>query len=55
MQRPYDPRRTCASRRFKRSTLPQALSAMLGHACVAITLDRYGHLYPGDVTSTWSG
>ena len=22
---------------------------MLGHASVAITLDRYGHLYPGDV------
>jgi hypothetical protein len=25
------------------------LSIMLGHASVAITLDRYGHLYPGDV------
>ena len=22
---------------------------MLGHASVSITLDRYGHLYPGDV------
>ena len=22
---------------------------MLGHASVAITLDRYGHLYPGEV------
>jgi hypothetical protein len=28
---------------------PKVLSEMLGHASVAITLDRYGHLYPGDV------
>ena len=30
-------------------TPPKVLSTMLGHASVVITLDRYGHLYPGDV------
>jgi hypothetical protein len=24
---------------------------MLGHASVAITMDRYGHLYPGDMAT----
>ena len=26
---------------------PKALSAYLGHANIAITFDRYGHLMPG--------
>lgn len=47
--RPHDLRHTCASLHIKNGTPPKVLSAMLGHASVAITLDRYGHLYPGDV------
>lgn len=47
--RPHDLRHTCASLHIKAGTPPKVLSAMLGHASVAITLDRYGHLYPGDV------
>jgi integrase len=47
--RPHDLRHTCASLHIKHGTPPKVLSTMLGHASVAITLDRYGHLYPGDV------
>jgi integrase len=47
--RPHDLRHTCASLHIKVGTPPKVLSAMLGHASVSITLDRYGHLYPGDV------
>jgi integrase len=47
--RPHDLRHTCASLHIKAGTPPKVLSAMLGHASVSITLDRYGHLYPGDV------
>lgn len=49
MLRPHDLRHTCASLHIKHGTPPKVLSEMLGHASVAITLDRYGHLYPGDV------
>jgi integrase len=49
MLRPHDLRHTCASLHIKHGTPPKVLSTMLGHASVAITIDRYGHLYPGDV------
>ena len=26
---------------------PKALSTFMGHASISITLDRYGHLFPG--------
>ncbi len=48
MLRPHDLRHTAASLHIKHGTPPKVLSALLGHASVAITLDRYGHLYPGD-------
>ncbi|GAA4286188.1 tyrosine-type recombinase/integrase [Georgenia daeguensis] len=47
--RPHDLRHTCASLHIQAGTPPKVLSEMLGHASVSITLDRYGHLYPGDV------
>ena len=46
--RPHDLRHTCASLHIKYGTPIKVLSTMLGHASVAITLDRYGHHYPGD-------
>jgi integrase len=49
--RPHDLRHTCASLHIKVGTPPKVLSEMLGHASVAITLDRYGHLYPGDAAA----
>lgn len=48
MFRPHDLRHTCASLHIKLGTPIKVLSVMLGHASVAITWDRYGHLYPGD-------
>jgi len=48
MVRPHDMRHTCASLHIRQGTPPKVLSEMLGHASVSITLDRYGHLYPGD-------
>jgi integrase len=27
---------------------PKALQTYMGHASITITLDRYGHLFPGD-------
>ncbi len=48
MLRPHDARHTAASLHIKHGTPPKVLSALLGHASVGITLDRYGHLYPGD-------
>jgi len=26
---------------------PKAISTFMGHASISITLDRYGHLFPG--------
>jgi integrase len=49
--RPHDLRHTCASLHIKHGTPPKVLSVMLGHASVAITMDRYGHLYPGDMAT----
>jgi len=46
--RPHDLRHACASLHIKYGTPAKVLSEMLGHASVSITLDRYGHLYPGD-------
>ena len=47
--RPHDLRHTCASIHGHIGTPIKALSVMLGHASVAITVDRYQHFYPGDV------
>jgi integrase len=47
--RPHDLRHTCASLHIRHLTPAKVLSEMLGHASVAFTLDRYGHLYPGDM------
>ena len=30
---------------------PKALSTYMGHASITITLDRYGHLMPGNETA----
>ncbi len=49
MLRPQDLWHTCASLDVRHGTPPMVPSTMLGHASAARTLDRYGHLYPGDV------
>ena len=40
-------RHTCASIFIAAGVNAKALSTFLGHASISITLDRYGHLFPG--------
>ncbi|WP_168582382.1 site-specific integrase [Gephyromycinifex aptenodytis] len=46
--RPHDLRHTCASLHIQAGTPPMVLSRLLGHGSIQITLDTYGHLFPGD-------
>jgi integrase len=43
----HEARHTYASLMIAAGVNAKALSEFLGHASVAITLDRYGHLMPG--------
>ena len=52
MVTPHDLRHTCASLHIQAGTPVKHLGEMLGHTSVAFTMDRYGHLYPGD-THRW--
>ena len=40
-------RHTCASVMIAAGVNIKALSTFLGHSSITITLDRYGHLFPG--------
>jgi integrase len=44
----HEARHTCASLMIAAGVNAKALSTYLGHASVTITLDRYGHLLPGN-------
>jgi integrase len=44
----HEGRHTCASIFIAAGVNVKALSASLGHASITITLDRYGHLMPGN-------
>jgi integrase len=43
----HDCRRTFASLMIAAGVNAKALSAFMGHASITMTLDRYGHLFPG--------
>lgn len=43
----HELRHSCASLFIASGVNPKALSTFLGHSSIAITLDRYGHLFPG--------
>ncbi|MGH2846739.1 MAG: tyrosine-type recombinase/integrase, partial [Thermoleophilaceae bacterium] len=43
----HECRHTFASLMIAAGVNAKALSTFLGHASVTITLDRYGHLFPG--------
>ena len=45
---PHEARHTCASIFIAAGVNVKALSSYLGHASITITLDRYGHLMPGN-------
>ncbi len=44
----HEARHTFASLAIAAGVNPKALSVYMGHASVTITLDRYGHLFPGN-------
>jgi integrase len=43
----HEARHTCASLMIAAGVNPKALSAIMGHAKIAMTFDTYGHLMPG--------
>ncbi len=43
----HDLRHTCATLLFSRGHHPKLVQELLGHASVALTLDRYSHVLPG--------
>jgi integrase len=43
----HDLRHTCATLLFSRGHHPELAQELLGHASVALTLDRYSHVLPG--------
>jgi integrase len=49
--RVHDLRHTCASLAIAAGADVKVLQRMLGHASAALTLDRYGHLLPGQAES----
>jgi len=49
--RVHDLRHTCASLAIAAGADIKVLQGMLGHASAALTLDRYGHLFPGQAQS----
>ena len=42
----HDLRRTCATLMLSTNLLPKIVQEMLGHATIAITLERYSHFLP---------
>ena len=50
----HDLRHTCATLLLSRGHHPKLVQELLGHASVAMTLDRYSHVLPGmgDQTAT---
>ncbi|MGI9119037.1 MAG: tyrosine-type recombinase/integrase [Acidimicrobiales bacterium] len=50
----HDLRHTCASLAIAAGADVKVLRRMLGHASAALTLDRYGHLLPGQAESVAS-
>ena len=46
---PDDLRHTCASLAISASANIKVVQTMLGHKTATMTLDLYGHLYPGDL------
>ena len=43
----HDLRHTCATLLLSRGHHPKLVQDLLGHASVALTLDRYSHVMPG--------
>jgi integrase len=44
-----DLRHTCAALLIAQGGYPKAVQAHLGHSSIAVTIDRYGHLFPDEL------
>lgn len=56
--RVHDLRHTAAALAIRAGAHPKAIQVRLGHASIAITLDRYGHLFPemdGEIAANLEG
>jgi len=53
--RVHDLRHTCASLLIAAGANPKAVQVHLGHSSIAVTMDRYTHLFPSDVDVLWIG
>ena len=42
-------RHTCSSLLIAQGAHPKAIQVHLGHSSIAVTMDRYGHLFPSDM------
>lgn len=54
----HDLRHTAVALAIKAGAHPKAIQARMGHASIAVTLDRYGHLFPemdGEIASAIDG
>jgi integrase len=47
--RVHDLRHTCSSLLIAQGAHPKAIQVHLGHSSIAVTMDRYGHLFPSDM------
>jgi integrase len=47
--RQHDLRHTCSSLLIAQGAHPKAIQIHLGHSSIAVTMDRYGHLFPSDM------
>lgn len=45
----HDLRHTAASLMIRAGYPPKMLQEIMGHASITMTLDLYGHLYPGEM------
>jgi integrase len=50
----HDLRHTCAALLISQGAHPKAVSERLGHSSIQITMDTYGHLFPGQEAETIS-
>ncbi len=46
----HDLRHTCAALLISRGAHPKAIQQHLGHSSITVTMDRYGHLFPDDMS-----
>jgi integrase len=49
---PHEARHTFVSLLIAAGATPKAIQTYAGHGSVAFTIDRYGHLFPGDEAAT---